>query len=202
MTWLARLKKSAAAPEADPEKPTKPGSGGFGGLPPGLLQKSGRHATAANDPPQVSTLDREAFDERAAIIEFDGGISRIEAERLALSTNSASPRKPKADVRDRYSWPHTTAMNTAEIDAFTSRFHLLTRHGLDQPQAEELADGLVIRDRDSDDRRLCLECLHLRSGGSSWACNQWRTAGFTAADIPAEVVIRMQRCGAFKEGPL
>lgn len=197
MTWLARLKKSAAAPEADPEKPTKPGSGGFGGLPPGLLQKSGRHATAANDPPQVSTLDREAFDERAAIIEFDGGISRIEAERLALSTNSASPRKPKADVRDRYSWPHTTAMNTAEIDAFTSRFHLLTRHGLDQPQAEELADGLVIRDRDSDDRRLCIECQHLISGNKLWACNQWRAAGLVSSGIPDGWTTLPQRCEGF-----
>ena len=31
----------------------------------------------------TATIDREAFDERAAIREFDGGFNRKEAERLA-----------------------------------------------------------------------------------------------------------------------
>lgn len=36
---------------------------------------------AANDP--AAAIDREAFDERAAILEFDGGLSRAEAEQRA-----------------------------------------------------------------------------------------------------------------------
>ncbi len=31
----------------------------------------------------MNEIDREAFEERAAIMEFDGGLSRAEAERLA-----------------------------------------------------------------------------------------------------------------------
>ena len=33
----------------------------------------------------TATIDREAFDERAAIREFDGGFNRHEAERLAIA---------------------------------------------------------------------------------------------------------------------
>ena len=39
-----------------------------------------RQISVANE--SVS-IDREAFEERAAIMEFDGGLSRAEAERLA-----------------------------------------------------------------------------------------------------------------------
>lgn len=199
MTWLARLKKTAMPPEPDPTKPTKPLFVGFVGTPAGLSQKSGGDATAANDPSQAQDFDREAFEERAAIIEFDGGLSRIEAERLALSTSKTNLKKPEAIDPDRHSWPHTTAMNTAEIDTLNARVQLFSRHGLDQTQAEGVADGLVIRDRDSDDRRLCLECQHLRGGGRSWACNQWRAAGLGAAGVPADMVMLLQRCGGFKE---
>ena len=33
----------------------------------------------------TATIDREAFEERAAIREFDGGFNRKEAERLAIA---------------------------------------------------------------------------------------------------------------------
>ena len=33
----------------------------------------------------TATIDREAFEERAAIREFDGGFDRQEAERLAIA---------------------------------------------------------------------------------------------------------------------
>ena len=38
---------------------------------------------AVASPPSPETFDREAFEERAAIMEFDGGLSRDEAEREA-----------------------------------------------------------------------------------------------------------------------
>ena len=173
MTWLARLKKTAMPPEPDPTKPTKPLFVGFVGTPAGLSQKSGGDATAANEPAHAQ--------------DFDGGMSGTQADALALT-----------DDPDRHSWPHTTAMNTAEIDALTARVHLFTRRGIGGTESEGLADGLVIRDRDGDDRRLCLECQHLRGGGRSWACNQWRAAGHGAAGIPADMVMLLQRCDGFK----
>lgn len=100
---------------------------------------------------------------------------------------------------DRRCWPHTEAMNTAEIDTFTARLHLFTWHGLDGTEAERLADGLVARDRDEDDRRLCFECDHLRPGGALWHCKQWRRAGFVGAGVTDDAAKLLQRCGGFKE---
>ena len=62
---------------------------------------------------------------------------------------------------DRWCWPHSTAMNTGEIDTFTARLARFTDKGLSLDDSEALADKLVLRDRESDDRRLCLECAHL-----------------------------------------
>ncbi len=46
------------------------------------------HAAVPPVPPtkHMNEIDREAFEERAAIMEFDGGLSRAEAERLAAAS--------------------------------------------------------------------------------------------------------------------
>jgi hypothetical protein len=48
-----------------------------------------------NAPPQndMNAIDREAFEERAAIMEFDGGLSRAEAERLAHQCQVREPSR-------------------------------------------------------------------------------------------------------------
>lgn len=108
----------------------------------------------------------------------------------------ASPA-PELDP-DRWCWPHSTAMNTAEIEAFTQRTILFNRRGLPALEAELLADKLVNRDRDGDDRRLCLECGNLSRAGGAMRCNQWQRAGMGAAGIPAALVLVLQRCDGFK----
>jgi hypothetical protein len=47
-------------------------------------------------------------------------------------------------------------MNTAEIDTFTARVHRFTAKGLLPADAEQMADRLLIRDREQDSRRVCL----------------------------------------------
>lgn len=42
------------------------------------------HKAELLDELRAGMVDREAFEERAAIMEFDGGLTRAEAERLAL----------------------------------------------------------------------------------------------------------------------
>jgi hypothetical protein len=139
------------------------------------------------------SFDREAFEERAAILEFDGGMVRADAEAAAAVICGEA-----LDI-ERHCWPHTEAMNTAEIDAFTARLHLFTERGLDGTEAEMLADGLVARDREGDGRGVCLECSHLRRGAGLWMCNQWQRAGQTVADVPGDLVKLLQRCDGFKE---
>lgn len=144
---------------------------------------------AANDPAHVQDFDPEAFEERAGIAQFDGGLSRPDAEALAAQGMARDP--------DRHCWPNTNAMNTGEIDTFTARVHLFTRHGLNNTEAEGLADALVRRDRETDDRRLCLECSHLRHSAGLWRCGQWDRAGLAVADVPGDVVNLLQRCSTF-----
>ena len=77
---------------------------------------------------------------------------------------------------DRWCWPHNSAINTAEIDAIAERTALFNRRGLAVLDAELLADKLVTRDREPDDRRLlCLECICLSGQtGTAWRCNNWQ----------------------------
>lgn len=146
----------------------------------------------ANDPAQPHHLDPEAFAERAAIMEHDGGLNRAEAEAAAAAI-CGEPLAP-----DRHCWPHTTAMNTVEIDTFMARVHLFTARGLDYAKAEGLADGLVRCDRAEGDRRLCLECTHIRRPAGIWSCGKWQRAGLDDAGLPGDLTKLPQRCDAFK----
>jgi len=132
----------------------------------------------------VATAPKRAANDPAPVQDFA-------PEALAAQGMAPDP--------DRHCWPHTVAMNTAEIDTFTARVHLFTRNGLGCTEAEGLADGLVVRDRQADNRRVCLECSRLRRGGDLWRCGQWPRAGMGGAEVPGEVVALLQRCDGFKE---
>ena len=107
---------------------------------------------------------------------------------------------------DRWCWPHSSVMNGAEIDTFAARLHQFTDKGLARNDGEALADKLVLRDRESDDRRVCLECQHFAGhGAGSWRCGNWQTAGVAIrsrdAQLPADLVVQLQRCDGFTAHP-
>ena len=89
-------------------------------------------------------------------------------------------------------------MNTREIDRFAARLARFTDHGVILEDAERLADRLVIRDREQDDRALCLECTHLHL---SWRCGNWQRAGVAIrsrdAQLAEDFVNLLQRCDGF-----
>ncbi len=101
---------------------------------------------------------------------------------------------------DRYCWPHSSAMNGAEIGRFTERTSLFAKKGVNPDDADQLADTLVQRDRVGDDRHVCLECHHL-TGYGAWRCGNWQAAGVAimARDnqLPADLVMKLQRCDGF-----
>lgn len=47
-----------------------------------------------------------------------------------------------------------------ELRRMAFRLHLFARRGLDEATAGKLAERLLVRDAEQDDRRLCVECLH------------------------------------------
>lgn len=67
---------------------------------------------------------------------------------------------------DAHCWPHSNAMNTAEINRMALRIGMFQRRGLQLLQAEAFSDRCLLRDRDMDDRRACVECKHLQARGT------------------------------------
>ena len=128
-------------------------------------------------------------------------LEKFRAASLALDALQATELEPDANL-DRWCWPASDAMNTAEIETFTARLSRFSDKGLTIADGEGLADKLVTRDRESDDRRVCLECVHLTAVGG-WRCGNWRHAGVAIkardAQLPTDFVNLLQRCDGFKE---
>ena len=118
-------------------------------------------------------------------------LSQNSAGEIDAANDAAPPPDP-----DRHCWPHTTAMNTGEIDTFTRRLSRFTDRGMGLDEAERLADKLVMRDRHADDRRLCLECSHL-AGTGRWSCGNAAKADVSAQGLARELVTMPQRCDGF-----
>ena len=126
------------------------------------------------------------------------------AASLALDTQIHAVRlfDNSDENPDRWCYPEGEAMTGAEIDTFTVRLARFTDKGVRQMDAESLADKLVTRDREQDDRGACLECTHLGGyGATSWRCGNWQAAGVAhrarEAQLPVDLVQRLQRCDGY-----
>lgn len=94
---------------------------------------------------------------------------------------------------DLYCWPQSAAMNSGEIYRFLARRAGFCNNGLELDAADVLADKLVIRDREKDDRVVCYECVHLRG----ITCKNSHTAD-VPQELPKDFLVLMQRCPGFK----
>jgi hypothetical protein len=113
------------------------------------------------------------------------------AEVASVAVASAAIQKAQMDP-DRYCWPHGDAMNAGEIEVFKRRMVRFIDRGMSREEASRMADKLVLRDREGDDRRLCLECDHLRGG----FCRNYREADI-GEYLPRDFVTLSQRCAGF-----
>lgn len=148
------------------------------------------HATKATKPPQGDS--REGF--VGFVASPSAPFQNFEAPVTIPANDSHRPLARLADP-DRWCWPQSTAMNGSEIDTFTARLSRFTELGLGLSAGEAMADKLVIRDREGDDRRLCLECLHY---GRSGRCAAAMKGGLAGASMRLEPIpTALQRCGAF-----
>ena len=84
-------------------------------------------------------------------------------------------------------------LNDAEIEAFTARVERFLLRG--RADANELAERLTRRDREGDDRRLCLECTWLGDAGRCLAAATGRLPGADRRFEPMQTIL--QRCEAF-----
>ncbi|MDB5929064.1 MAG: hypothetical protein JWR60_771 [Polaromonas sp.] len=144
---------------------------------------------AANDPAQA--LGLVAAGAVASLV------TPLQAVSSAAVSTPVSIEPAAMDDPDRWCWPYSAAMTGREIDTMAERTALFNRRGLSALDAELLADKLVTRDREADDRRLCLECAHLSGRAGAGRCSQWQAAGLGAPVLPAGMAALLQRCGGF-----
>lgn len=93
------------------------------------------------------------------------------------------------------------ALTEKQLLRMQFRIALFRRRGLSEAAAETLADRLAERDFDRDDRRCCLECLHLQTPGTCFQAQRGLIPNTTTRKnvehAYASVRDLLQRCEAF-----
>lgn len=108
--------------------------------------------------------------------------------------------KPKllALLRDAQPGPiglDAVAWTDADIARFLYRRVRLLRWGWSEADAEKLADRLVQRDREADNRVSCTDCRYYWPGH----CSNQRRAGLHASNVGRDLAATLQRCPGFAE---
>ena len=170
------------------------------------ISQKGQNGTAKTDETAVARLLAVSAVATEAVSAMPEGLSSVLAVPSPAVLEKHDSSIAVTEDPDRWCWPHSSAMNGAEINTFAARLHNFTDKGLTRNDGETLADKLVLRDRDLDDRRICLECKHLAGhGAGSWRCGNWQSAGIACrsrdAQLAADLVVQLQRCDGFSTHP-
>lgn len=92
---------------------------------------------------------------------------------------------------------HAGGWDSTEIEVFLLREDRFHRRG--RADAEDLAERLVLRDRQRDDRRLCLECVELRADGLCQAAARGELPYSATRVQPVPTILH--RCSKFALAP-
>jgi hypothetical protein len=118
-------------------------------------------------------------------------VAQCKAELLRALSEQAAPEPPKPDPR--LTGSNYIPATERELVRMLARVQRAEALGLPAHEAGVLADTLHLRDRDRDDRHLCVECQHVRADADGWRCAALR------GPIPREWVTRtLQRCERFR----
>lgn len=145
---------------------------------------------------------------RTALTDDHRAAIRAEREALVLALQAEAEPPPTALPPRRSGNPlmtpeqseecHAGGWDDAEIEVFLRREARFTRMGrIDD--AEHWAERLILRDRQHDDRRVCLECAAL---ANNRRCLVASRGGLTGVDRQLEPVPTiLQRCEGFALAP-
>ena len=131
-------------------------------------------------------------------------VPRAASDSPASPGSSGHARFPTGTASPR----PLTAASVDEVATMTQRNALFTRRGLDDYEAEALADKCMERDRDMlapgpgfAGMVACLECDHVgRAGHGRYRCGNWRDLDMTRGEalLPGGFVVEFHRCTGFK----
>jgi hypothetical protein len=170
------------------------------------IAKAGRYNVAKTDETTAVRLSAVSAVPSVAFSSTPVRLSSVLAVSSPAQLEKCDPATAVIADPDRWCWPHSSAMNGTEIDTFLARLQRFTGKGLARSDAEALADKLVLRDRESDDRRVCMECKNFSGyGAGSWRCGNWQAARIATrsrdAQLPADLMVQLQRCDGFTAHP-
>ena len=111
------------------------------------------------------------------------------------SENTTTAKVVPISYPDRWCWPKCPAMNGQEIALFNKRNNLFLARGWGA--AEAVADRLVRRDRESDDRVVCLECVHYMKRWCANAKAAELSPTKSSTQIATDLIPLLQRCPGF-----
>ena len=173
--WLARAQIQETEPNPTDETDKTPLSS-VSSVTPGPISENSRTCRACTHRLPVGTCAQPVA---AGLREHFGIVWPDPTHAATCPAYSAKPQAPKA-------WNHAPASD-AELATMAQRCEHFERLGLPDREADRLADKLLLRDRDLDDRRVCLECQHLRGRPGAWRCH-------APGGMPSPLVATLQRC--------
>lgn len=221
MSWLDRL-KNHRAPDDLATEPTKQGSVGFVALEPGDSGTSSpsivvprlRNAQPANADSLACQIERTCAScthllrHGTCCEPVDAGLSpsfeTVWPPAGHAAGCSAYSSKAPAERRDRphrltavqADRCHTPSWSDAEIRTFQMRHARFMRLDMSDQEADDLAERLTLRDRDNDDRRICLECRELGQSGRCSAAARGEMTGVDRQMHPPTSLL--MRCQSFR----
>ena len=126
-------------------------------------------------------------------------VSSVTPQGVFQKTQAVNSASNDAAPSERASAaPEFTALVTwtdADIERYRSRRARLIRWGWSEPEAEKLADRLVKRDRDANERVSCTDCRNYRPG----RCGNFKAAGLHSPELGRDLAGLLQRCPAFQD---
>ena len=187
MSWLERLRRlesdSTPAPAADTCRPPEV----IAVITPPPEMEAAKVVT-------VTTHETEAEPYSVVSVGPLPGLSEISgAPVIADEPQWLEP----ADMSAADEAPAHGGMTNSEIDAFEWRLERLTGRGFSLKDAEALGMQFKERDREGDDRRMCIECDHL-PGRSCAVAGTPKMPGTSRGMRPVRMVL--WRCDAFQGG--
>ncbi len=118
-------------------------------------------------------------------------LTQAKPELLALlAQRNRTYRLPPAEADAAHAQP----WDEATIARFVARVGLFLRRGFNATGADDLAERLVLRDLQTDDRVCCAECVHFRPA----RCGNHRGAGLLGAELGLDLAATLQRCPGFE----
>lgn len=111
--------------------------------------------------------------------------------------DQVEPRAPRLtpQLQLAHGAVHGDGWTDVEIQRFLKREALFGRRGHTATEAEALAAVAQRRDRERDERRMCVECKHLQQDGGCFAARQGWLLATPANFTPVRTLL--QRCDQF-----